>query len=206
MKVRCFVGCRGGAQRVCAGSKFKAPQVLPALLQPGEQRTNERTNETKKGRNTPWFGVATQRSLVEHDHLPRQARDRQNETRPNQKKALVVFSSFLLFFFSSFLLSQDWVDVHPAKFGYHATGRPFDAEAAGGDVAPPTVRNELLMFDGWMTQKVYHAAFDHIARKFFTLDNYYTLPTKQADGTVRRQQRLFRLDFPQPISAVSCFM
>jgi hypothetical protein len=62
------------------------------------------------------------------------------------------------------------------------------------------------MFDGWMTQKVYHAAFDHIARKFFTLDNYYTLPTKQADGTVRRQQRLFRLDFPQPISAVSCFM
>jgi hypothetical protein len=96
--------------------------------------------------------------------------------------------------------------VHPAKFGYHATGRPFDAEAAGGDVAPPTVRNELLMFDGWMTQKVYHAAFDHIARKFFTLDNYYTLPTKQADGTVRRQQRLFRLDFPQPISAVSCFM
>jgi hypothetical protein len=69
--------------------------------QVSKERTNERTNETKKGRNTPWFGVATQRSLVEHDHLPRQARDRQNETRPNQKKALVAFSSFLLFFFSS---------------------------------------------------------------------------------------------------------
>ena len=55
----------------------------------------------------------------------------------------------------------------------------------GGDVAPPPVRNELLQFDGWMTQPVYHAAFDHIAQKFFTLENYYTLPTKQPDGSVK---------------------
>lgn len=41
------------------------------------------------------------------------------------------------------------------------------------------------MFDGWMTKDVYRAAFDHIAQKFFSLDNYYTLPTKQPDGSVK---------------------
>lgn len=41
------------------------------------------------------------------------------------------------------------------------------------------------MFDGWMTQKVYHAAFDHVARKFFTLPHYLTLPTKQKDGSLK---------------------
>eukprot|EP01048_Picozoa_sp_COSAG05_P004456 COSAG05_NODE_240_length_13119_cov_122.275806_5_plen_231_part_00 len=85
--------------------------------------------------------------------------------------------------------NQDWVDVHPAKRGYHATGRPFDGEAASGGLtngAPPLIRDELLMFDGWMTQAVYKAAFEHVAQRFFTLDNYYTTPTKQSDGSIQQ--------------------
>jgi hypothetical protein len=111
--------------------------------------------------------------------------------------------------------TQDWVDVHPAKRGYHSTGRPYDAELAGGDVAPPRVVDELLMFDGWMTlqarlggvvagrcflvrsadsrvltiflawAQAYRAAFDHVASKFFTLEHYLTVPTKQTDGSVK---------------------
>eukprot|EP01052_Picozoa_sp_SAG31_P043399 SAG31_NODE_7215_length_1753_cov_1.231560_2_plen_400_part_01 len=81
--------------------------------------------------------------------------------------------------------NQDWVDVHPAKRGFHGTGRPFDEEYAGGNVAPPILRDQLLMFDGWMEQSVYEAAFEHIATKFFTLDNYYTVPTKQRDGSIK---------------------
>jgi hypothetical protein len=57
--------------------------------------------------------------------------------------------------------------------------------ATESGAAPPVPRDELLNFDGWMTQEVYHAAFDHIATKFFSLPNYYLLPTKQPDGTVK---------------------
>eukprot|EP00054_Salpingoeca_dolichothecata_P012853 m.71386 g.71386 ORF g.71386 m.71386 type:complete len:430 (+) comp20159_c0_seq5:10-1299(+) len=69
--------------------------------------------------------------------------------------------------------NQDWVDVHPAKLGWHATGRKNDVPD----------RNMLLIYNGFMNASVYEAAFEYVTSTYFTKSNYYKLPTKLSNGT-----------------------
>jgi hypothetical protein len=136
--------------------------------------------------------------------------------------------------------NQDWVDVHPAKYGYHATGRPMhavDVEAGGVPPVPrcgvrcalqpglfltgiylcdvcscygilraqrtrvTNDRSELLNMDGWMSQEVYHAAFDHIATKFFSLPNYLL-----GECTLRIVFKVTHSGLPRSLLPVSWFV
>ena len=77
--------------------------------------------------------------------------------------------------------NQDWVDVHPAKRGWHGTYRASPDVPPIGPGADP---NMLLMFDGYMSAQVYRNAFAYIAKTYFTQPNYYRAPTRLANGTV----------------------
>jgi hypothetical protein len=76
--------------------------------------------------------------------------------------------------------NQDWVDVHPAKLGWHATGRHGPDVPTVGPTVDPQM---LLMFDGFLSPTVYRNAFTYIASTYFTEPNYYRAPTKLANGT-----------------------
>eukprot|EP00937_MAST-01D_sp_MAST-1D-sp2_P000780 g780.t1 len=95
--------------------------------------------------------------------------------------------------------NQDWVDIHPAKRGWHGTyrARPKAATGAGGETVvgeggrtsihepqPSGPVQELLVFDGFMNRTVYKNAYEYIARQYFTQPNYYRVPTRLANGTV----------------------
>ena len=77
--------------------------------------------------------------------------------------------------------NQDWVDIHPAKLGWHSTYRAKgpSAPTVGAGVWP----GMLLMFDGYLAPDVYRNAFKHIAETYFTAPNYYKAPTRLANGT-----------------------
>jgi hypothetical protein len=86
--------------------------------------------------------------------------------------------------------NQDWVDVHPAKAGWHGTYRQHpsltDSEkpvrSSIYDPQPTGKPQELLLFDGFMNRTVYNNAFKYIAKNYFTKSNYYRVPTKLANG------------------------
>eukprot|EP01045_Picozoa_sp_COSAG04_P030263 COSAG04_NODE_5203_length_1704_cov_1.554517_1_plen_84_part_10 len=65
--------------------------------------------------------------------------------------------------------NQDWVDVHPAKLGWHSTGHGYGAPIWG----PNATIAQLQMFDGFMSATVYRNAFKYIAKTYFTQPNYY---------------------------------
>jgi hypothetical protein len=71
--------------------------------------------------------------------------------------------------------NQDWVDIHPAKRNYASTYRQSDAFDP----------NMLLIFNGFMNRSVAQLAADYVVDKYFSQPNYYQLPTRQKDGTVR---------------------
>jgi hypothetical protein len=48
---------------------------------------------------------------------------------------------------------------------------------------------ELLIFDGYMNRTVYNNAFKYIAKKYFTLPNYYRVPTLLPNGTTAQVSR-----------------
>lgn len=77
------------------------------------------------------------------------------------------------FRFSLMWANQDWVDLHPAKAGFHATGRPSNASIP---------RDMLLTFDGFMSPSVYTAAFDYIISNYMVHANYMRLPTARSGG------------------------
>ena len=77
--------------------------------------------------------------------------------------------------------NQDWVDIHPAKRGWHNTGRAGPDVPANGPGVHPGM---LLMFDGFMTAAVYRNAFKYIAETYFTQPNYYKAATRLPNGTV----------------------
>lgn len=93
--------------------------------------------------------------------------------------------------FSLMWANQDWVDIHPAKRGWHGTGRGppnplpivqpgegIRGVPAGGGV------NMLMQFEGYMNSSVYGAAFKNVVDKYMTHPNYYRVPTRLANGTV----------------------
>jgi hypothetical protein len=95
--------------------------------------------------------------------------------------------------------NQDWVDIHPAKRGWHGTYRAkphTDSEVTsdGGSLSsnkrtsvhepqPTGSVQELLVFDGFMNRTVYNSAFKYIAKNYFTQPNYYRVPTLLPNGT-----------------------
>jgi hypothetical protein len=87
--------------------------------------------------------------------------------------------------------NQDWVDVHPAKRGWHQTYRPTPGDPVAArknrtSIHEPQAQGpvqELLVFDGFMTPSVYKYAFLYVAKQYFTEPNYYRAPTKLANGT-----------------------
>jgi hypothetical protein len=76
--------------------------------------------------------------------------------------------------------NQDWVDLHPAKKGWHGCYRAPGAPIWGPGATPLP---QLQMFDGYMEPQVYRNAFKYIATTYFTKSNYYKVPTKLPDGT-----------------------
>ena len=79
--------------------------------------------------------------------------------------------------------NQDWVDIHPAKLGWHNTARSGpEVPPTGPDVHP----GMLLMFNGFMSAEVYRNAFKYIATTYFTQPNYYKAPSTLPNGTVAR--------------------
>lgn len=93
--------------------------------------------------------------------------------------------------------NQDWVDVHPAKRGWHGTYRAkpnTEAEVYGDSSVSPGRTSihepqpsgkveQLRVFDGFMNRTVYNNAFKYIARNYFTQPNYYRVPTLLPNGT-----------------------
>lgn len=78
--------------------------------------------------------------------------------------------------------NQDWVDIHPAKKGWHATGRPVSADFKVS--TPPGGTKMLMIFDGLMNAKVYMGGFQHAITTYFKRPNYYRAPTRLPNGTV----------------------
>ena len=81
--------------------------------------------------------------------------------------------------FSLMWANQDWVDVHPAKRGWHSTGRapPAQREVVHPGQPPrgvnsPHGANMLLQFDGYMNASVYTAAFEYVVDHYFVHPNY----------------------------------
>jgi len=91
--------------------------------------------------------------------------------------------------FSLMWANQDWVDVHPAKRGWHSTGRV--APTPGTQPVYPGEKprgvdgrvNMLLQYDGFMNRSVYTAAFRYAVDNYFVAPNYYKVPTKLRNGT-----------------------
>jgi hypothetical protein len=93
--------------------------------------------------------------------------------------------------------NQDWVDIHPAKKGWHSTYRskpnsPLTTNVAGtktsiNDPQPDFSKagsvRELLLFDGFMNRTVYKNAYEYIAKTYFNQPNYYRVPTTVANGS-----------------------
>jgi hypothetical protein len=92
---------------------------------------------------------------------------------PALKHMAAVNSPASGFQFSLMWANQDWVDVHPAKAGFHGTGRKSNATIP---------RDVLLMFDGFMSPTVYSSAFDYIIANYMVHPNYKRLPTAGSGG------------------------
>ena len=75
------------------------------------------------------------------------------------------------------------MDIHPAKRGWHGTGRAGPDAPTTGPKADPAM---LLMFDGFLSAQAYRNAFAYIAKTYFTQSNYYKAPTRLANGTMAR--------------------
>lgn len=75
---------------------------------------------------------------------------------------------------------QDWVDIHPAKAGWHGTFRS----------DPNASNNELLLYDGFMDSATYEAGFAYVVDKYMSLPNYMRIDTpaagRNADGSVKK--------------------
>lgn len=92
--------------------------------------------------------------------------------------------------FSLMWANQDWVDLHPAKKGWHSSGRPGQlapivqpGEGPRGIPGSGPGANMLLQYDGFMNASVYQGAFETIVDKYFTTPNYYKVPTMLPNGT-----------------------
>jgi hypothetical protein len=89
--------------------------------------------------------------------------------------------------------TQDWVDIHPAKRGWHGTYRACPkskeevTEVRSIHEPQPSAKaspaRELLIFDGCMDDTVARNAFAHVAKTYFTQPNYYRVPTTLPNGT-----------------------
>jgi hypothetical protein len=90
--------------------------------------------------------------------------------------------------------TQDWVDIHPAKRGWHGTYRACpkskgqDTEVRSIHDPQPSVKGgaapkELMIFDGCMDDTVVQNAFAYLAKTYFTQPNYYRVPTTLPNGT-----------------------
>lgn len=94
--------------------------------------------------------------------------------------------------FSLMWANQDWVDIHPAKHGWHATGRgvpnPLPVVQPNEGIRAVNLGhngpNMLMQFEGYMNSSVYQSAFHNIVDKYFSHPNYYKVPTKLTNGTV----------------------
>lgn len=72
--------------------------------------------------------------------------------------------------------NQDWVDLHPAKAGWHGSYR----------TAPDDHRiRQLLMYDGFMNSSTYNAALAYVVDKYMTRPNYLKVETLQHDGSIK---------------------
>eukprot|EP00730_Choanoeca_flexa_P013777 TRINITY_DN5699_c0_g1_i1.p1 TRINITY_DN5699_c0_g1~~TRINITY_DN5699_c0_g1_i1.p1 ORF type:complete len:418 (+),score=66.87 TRINITY_DN5699_c0_g1_i1:103-1356(+) len=77
--------------------------------------------------------------------------------------------------FALMFANQDWVDLHPAKPGWHGSYRSSPTD---------TRMRQLLMYDGFMDNTTYTAALRYVVDKYMTKPNYLKVETLQNNGSI----------------------